>query len=191
MTRCTFSQSSESANPSITLVTRVQQNEASNCPVWYNLFCVCEHTFIPHYFHGNLLIKRGSNWSKLGGVLFVSENNNSDKENVGSVSFSLSLQYLLHVLSTPGASVESRVSGRSSHCSVFPLTPFSLWSTKLNVLFMLESVPRPQLADSFVVVPFVFLAKSHKFAGIDDSHVHHQKSLQVVPSFLPVCNLHA
>lgn len=29
----------------------------------------------------------------------------------------------------------------------------------------------------FVVVPLVFLAKSRKAAGIDDSHVHHQRSL--------------
>lgn len=48
--------------------------------------------------------------------------------------------------------------------------------TKRNVYVGVRA-KAPDDRGVFVVVPFVFLAKSRKAAGIDDSHVHHQRSL--------------
>lgn len=50
--------------------------------------------------------------------------------------------------------------------------------TKRNVYFGVRSIA-PDDRNFFVVVSFVFLAKTRRAAGIDDSYVHHQRSLAV------------
>lgn len=49
---------------------------------------------------------------------------------------------------------------------------------KRNVYFGVRS-NAPDDRNPFVVVSFVFLAKMCRAAGIDDSYVHHQRSLAV------------
>ncbi len=57
--------------------------------------------------------------------------------------------------------------------------------TKRNVYFGVRG-NAPDDRNFFVVVSFVFLAKTCRAAGIDDSYVHHQRSLAVHHVF-PLC----